>query len=124
MAGFYVIPLSFVQALALFAFFDDDYSGEVGYEEFGRLAMLPNPKGGTAVYPKPITTTADRLLLETKDKDETKESGKTTHKTTQVSFHQMLNLLSGEHDEVKRAFIRPVIEPVRRLIPFLSNPSL
>ena len=62
------------QSMALFAFFDKDYSGEIDYDEFARLAMLPNPKGGTAIYPKPITTNArdhaERVQLETRTIDE------------------------------------------------------
>ena len=34
--------------------------GTIAYDEFAKFAMLPNPKGGTAVYPKPITMTRER----------------------------------------------------------------
>ena len=48
------------QVLALFSHFDSDCSGTIAYDEFAKFAMLPNPKGGTAVYPKPITMTRER----------------------------------------------------------------
>jgi hypothetical protein len=45
-----------VQSLALFAYFDDDNTGFVEWEGFAEHAMVYNPKGGTAVLPKMITT--------------------------------------------------------------------
>jgi hypothetical protein len=44
-----------VQRLALFAYFDTDFSGGLSWEQFRKSAMVPNPKGGTAVLPKSIT---------------------------------------------------------------------
>lgn len=44
------------QFLALFAFFDDDFSGTIDFNEFSKYAMIPNPKGGTAILTKPITS--------------------------------------------------------------------
>jgi hypothetical protein len=43
------------QVLTLFAYFDTDRSGLIQWENFQRVAMVPNPKGGTAVLPKVIT---------------------------------------------------------------------
>ena len=53
--------------------------------------MLPNPKGGTAIYPKPITTNArdhaERVQLETRTIDEAEIREKEEmHKT----FHEQL----------------------------------
>jgi len=47
------------QFLALFAFFDADHNGSIDYQEFAGYAMVPNPKGGTAVLPKSITSPMD-----------------------------------------------------------------
>jgi Ca2+-binding EF-hand superfamily protein len=44
------------QFLALFAYFDNDFSGSIDYEEFSTYAMVPNPKGGTAILTKSITS--------------------------------------------------------------------
>ena len=55
------VQLSDVQVLALFSHFDADCSGTIAYDEFAKFAMLPNPKGGTAVFPKPITMTRERF---------------------------------------------------------------
>ena len=49
------VQLDDVQLLALFAFFDDDYSGTVNWQEFSDAVMVANPKGGNAVLPKSIT---------------------------------------------------------------------
>ena len=72
------VQLSQAQNLALFAFFDVNYSGRIDFDEFARYACLPNPKGGTAIYPKPITTNArdhaDRIKVESRDIDEVAES--------------------------------------------------
>lgn len=46
-----------VQVLALFAHFDLDYTGEISWRDFAANAMVLNPKGGTAVLPKQITST-------------------------------------------------------------------
>ena len=43
------------QFLALFAFLDKDQNGTIDFEEFANYAMIPNPKGGTAVLTKAIT---------------------------------------------------------------------
>mmetsp|Transcript_23824 Transcript_23824/g.34938 ORF Transcript_23824/g.34938 Transcript_23824/m.34938 type:complete len:309 (-) Transcript_23824:213-1139(-) len=43
------------QALALFAYFDDDNTGVISWEAFKKNCVVPNPKGGTAVLPKAIT---------------------------------------------------------------------
>mmetsp|Transcript_13655 Transcript_13655/g.22778 ORF Transcript_13655/g.22778 Transcript_13655/m.22778 type:complete len:258 (+) Transcript_13655:92-865(+) len=45
-----------VQSLALFAYFDDNNDGFVEWEDFADHAMVHNPKGGTAVLPKMITS--------------------------------------------------------------------
>jgi hypothetical protein len=42
------------QALALFAFFDADNEGFISWQEFAAAAIVPNPKGGTAILPNPI----------------------------------------------------------------------
>jgi hypothetical protein len=45
-----------VQSLALFAYFDDNNDGFVEWQNFADHAMVPNPKGGTAVIPKMINS--------------------------------------------------------------------
>ena len=40
------------QFLALFAYFDKDANGTIDFDEFARYAMVPNPKGGTAIIAK------------------------------------------------------------------------
>lgn len=45
-----------VQSLALFAFFDEDRSGTIDWEELAENVMVVNPKSGKLV-PKPITAT-------------------------------------------------------------------
>jgi hypothetical protein len=50
------VQLDDVQALALFAVFDTDYSGFMDWTEFAERCMVHNPKGGTAVLPKSITS--------------------------------------------------------------------
>ena len=47
------------QLLALFAFFDVTRDGAIDWEEFSKHAMLPNPRGGTSLVPKPITATLE-----------------------------------------------------------------
>lgn len=47
-----------VQSLALFSYFDTNNTGKIEWEEFARVAMVANPRGGTAVLPKAITSTA------------------------------------------------------------------
>ena len=47
------------QFLALFAYFDKDQNGTIDFEEFARYAMIPNPKGCTAILTKPITSGMD-----------------------------------------------------------------
>lgn len=44
------------QFLALFAYFDKDQNGTIDFDEFSHYAMIPNPKGGTAILSKPITS--------------------------------------------------------------------
>lgn len=51
------VQLTDVQALALFALFDEKCEGALQWEEFARRAMVANPRGGTAVLPKCITAT-------------------------------------------------------------------
>ena len=71
--------------------------------------MLPNPKGGTAIYPKPITTNArdhaERMQLETKDIDESEEREreemhKTVHEQLRPDPDSYVDLKdnSGAHD--------------------------
>lgn len=50
------IQLDDCQFLALFAYFDKDQNGTIDFEEFSHYAMIPNPKGGTAILTKPITS--------------------------------------------------------------------
>ena len=51
------VQLDDVQILALFAYFDDDFSGHMSWEEFAEKTMIHNPKGGNAILPKSITAT-------------------------------------------------------------------
>lgn len=53
------IQLDDVQTLALFSSFDRDYNGSIDWNNFAHHAMVPNPKGGTAVLPKVITDRQD-----------------------------------------------------------------
>lgn len=46
------IQLDDCQFLALFAYFDKDANGTIDFDEFARYAMVPNPKGGTAIITK------------------------------------------------------------------------
>ena len=50
------IQLDDCQFLALFAYFDKDQNGTIDFEEFSHYAMIPNPKGGTAILTKSITS--------------------------------------------------------------------
>ena len=43
-----------VQRIALFSYFDKDLSGGLSWGQFSEHAMVPNPKGGTAILPKAI----------------------------------------------------------------------
>ena len=40
------------QSLAIFAYFDKDQNGTIDFDEFSQYAMVPNPKGGTAILAK------------------------------------------------------------------------
>jgi len=42
------------QMLALFAYFDTDNVGTINWKSFAKCAMVPNPRGGTAILPNPI----------------------------------------------------------------------
>lgn len=42
------------QTLALFAYFDSDNDGLISWGQFADSAMVPNPRGGTAILPNPI----------------------------------------------------------------------
>ena len=48
-----------IQSLALFAYFDEERTGGILWEQFKQHAMVQNPRGGTAVIPKAITATMD-----------------------------------------------------------------
>ena len=50
-----------IQSLSLFAYFDRDNQGYIEWDSFAELAMVVNPKGGTAVLPKMITQTNPKL---------------------------------------------------------------
>jgi len=52
------IQLDDVQCLALFAYFDENNDGFIEWQDFADLTMVQNPKGGSAVVPKMITTFA------------------------------------------------------------------
>ena len=45
-----------VQALALFAYFDDECTGFIDWDHFSRHAKVSNPKAGSALLPKVITS--------------------------------------------------------------------
>eukprot|EP01040_Poterioochromonas_malhamensis_P005362 gene5362-5749_t len=47
-----------VQVLALFAYFDVNNDGYVEWKDFADHAMVQNPRGGTAVFPKMITSSS------------------------------------------------------------------
>lgn len=49
------------QVLTLFASFDKERTGLIRWESFQHVAMVHNPKGGTAVLPKQISMTAKYL---------------------------------------------------------------
>ena len=53
------VQLDDVQILALFAYFDCDYSGHMSWEEFAEKTMVHNPKGGNAILPKSINATLE-----------------------------------------------------------------
>lgn len=61
------VHLDDTQAHALFAYFDDDGNGSVSYDEFAETALVPNPRGGSAIFPKPITTTSAGMYNENHD---------------------------------------------------------
>ena len=42
------------QTLALFSFFDSDSEGKISWDEMMAAAVVPNPRGGTAILPNPI----------------------------------------------------------------------
>ena len=82
-------------------------AGLIDYDEFARLAMLPNPKGGTAIYPKPITTNArdhaERMQLETRTIDESEQrENEEMHKT----FHEQLRPDPDSYVDLKVRFVR------------------
>ena len=55
------IQLDDVSVLTLFAFFDENRTGLIRWEDFQSNAMVQNPKGGTAVLPKAINMTQKYL---------------------------------------------------------------
>lgn len=74
------VQLSDTQTTALFAAFDSDIGGTIDYAEFASLAMLPNPRAGTAVFPKPITLRTCRLAAGKRNKQLDASGVKEEHK--------------------------------------------
>lgn len=46
------------QFVALFAYFDTSFHGKINWRKFINKIVVPNPKGGLAILPKQITSTA------------------------------------------------------------------
>lgn len=93
------VHLDDTQALALFAFFDNDGNGSISYDEFAKIALVPNPRGGSAIFPKPITTTSKGMYKE--ERDETsgeKERARLASLETRTisNYESLLSTLNNE----------------------------
>ena len=92
------VHLDDTQAHALFAYFDVDRNGSVSYDEFAKVALVPNPRGGSAIFPKPITTTSKGMYKEAHDKTfveaERMRLRRLESKTT-ANYEDLLRALNG-----------------------------
>ena len=77
---------------------DVDSNGSVSYDEFAKVALVPNPRGGSAIFPKPITTTSKGMYKEAHDKTfveaERMRLQRLESKTT-ANYEDLLRALNG-----------------------------